>query len=56
MMRENGFDVTVGEETLEKFDELKYLDNSIGRTGRRALQPILQISHKDLWQFYMLEK
>ena len=56
MMRENGFDVTVGEETLAKFEELKYLDNSIGRTGRRALQPILQISHKDLWQFYMLEK
>jgi RsiW-degrading membrane proteinase PrsW (M82 family) len=56
MMRENGFDVTVGEETLSKFEELKYLDQSIGRTGRRALQPILQMSHKDLWQFYVLEK
>lgn len=56
MMRDNGFEVTVGQETLEKFEELKYLDESIGRTGRRALQPILQISHKDLWQFYMLEK
>ena len=35
---------------------IKTRDNSIGRTGRRALQPVLQISHKDLWQFYMLEK
>ena len=56
MMRESGFAHTVGEETLAKLEELKFLDSSIGRTGRRALQPILQISHKDLWQFYMLEK
>lgn len=56
IMRENGFQPEIDEETLAKFEELKYLEATIGRTGRRALQPVLQISHKDLWQFYMLEK
>lgn len=56
MMRENGFEVPVDEETRAKFTELEYLEKSIGRTGRLAMQPFLHMSHKDLWQLYMLGK
>jgi len=56
MMRENGFDVPIDEATREKFTELRYLEKSIGATGRRALQPMLHMSRKDLWQLYMLGK
>jgi len=55
MMRENGFEVPIDEATREKFVEMTYLEKSIGPTGRRALQPMLHMSHKDLWQLYMLK-
>ena len=56
MMRESGFDAPVDEPTREKFAELGYLEKSIGRTGLLAIQPMLHMSHKDLWQLYMLGK
>ncbi len=56
MMRESGFDVPVDEATREKFAELKYLEKSVGRTGLAAIRPMLHMSHKDLWQLYMLGK
>jgi len=34
---------------------MRYLESSIGRTGLRALRPLLHMSHKELWQLYMLE-
>jgi RsiW-degrading membrane proteinase PrsW (M82 family) len=56
MMRESGFDVPVDEATRAKFAEMRYLEGSIGRTGLLAIQPMLHMSHKDLWQLYMLGK
>jgi hypothetical protein len=56
MMRENGFEVPVDEATRAKFAEMRYLESSIGRTGLLAIQPMLHMSHKDLWQLYMLGK
>jgi hypothetical protein len=56
MMRENGFEVPIDDETRSKFAELSYLESSIGRTGLRAIQPMRHMSHKDLWQLYMLGK
>jgi hypothetical protein len=56
MMRESGFDVPIDDETRAKFEEMRYLERSIGRTGLIALQPVLHMSHKDLWQLYMLGK
>ena len=56
MMRENGFNPPVDEATREKFAEMRYLEKSIGPTGLRAIQPMLRMSHKDLWQLYMLGK
>jgi protease PrsW len=56
LMRESGFDVPVDEPTREKFAELEYLEKSVGKTGLLALRPLLHMSHKDLWQLYMLGK
>lgn len=56
MMRENGFHAAPDELTKSKFAELRYLETSIGRTGILAIQPLLHMSHKDLWQLYMLGK
>jgi RsiW-degrading membrane proteinase PrsW (M82 family) len=55
MMRENGFEVPVDQATRDTFAELRYLEGSIGRTGLLALQPMLGMSHKDLWQLYVLD-
>jgi RsiW-degrading membrane proteinase PrsW (M82 family) len=54
MMRESGFVNKTGEETKAKLEELKYLEKSIGTTGKLAIKPFMQMSQKDLWQFYML--
>lgn len=56
MMRENGLEVEVGERTREKFEELHYLEKSIGRTGCLAMRPFLQMERKDLWQLNVLTK
>ena len=56
MMRESGFEVTADEETRAKLEEMKFLEKSIGPTGKLALKPFLHISRKDLWQFYVLGK
>ncbi len=54
MMRESGFINKAGEHTRAKLEELKYLEKSIGATGKLAIKPFLRMSQKDLWQFYML--
>ena len=56
MMRESGFDADIDDETRAKFDEMRYLEDSIGKTGLLALKPVLHMSHHDLWQLYMLGK
>lgn len=54
LSRENGFIVTIDEETRSKFAELTFLEGSIGRTGILAMKPFLHVSRKDLWQLYVL--
>jgi RsiW-degrading membrane proteinase PrsW (M82 family) len=54
ILRENGFEAAVDEATRAKFEEMTYLEGSIGRTGLLALHPVLHMSHRDLWQMYML--
>lgn len=55
MMRENGFEASIDDETRAKFEEMRYLERSVGRTALLAIHPMLHMSHKDLWQLYMLE-
>jgi len=54
MMRENGFEAPVDESTAAQFDELRYLERSIGRTGLLALHPVMRTSRRELWQLYLL--
>lgn len=56
MMREMGFTPEDDPEIKEKFEELRYLEQSIGATGKMAMAPFLHTSSRDLWQLYMLEK
>ena len=55
MMRENGFEPTIDDETRARFAEMRYLEKSIGRTGLMAIHPLLHMSRQDLWQLYMLK-
>lgn len=54
LMREAGFDAAPDPSVKEKFEELRYLEKSIGRTGLLALRPFLHTSTRDLWQLNML--
>lgn len=56
LLKQAGIPVTIDDETKDKFNEMKYLEKSIGQTGKLAISPILHISTRDLWQLYMLEK
>jgi hypothetical protein len=55
MMRENGFHAELDDEAKASLAELRYLEGSIGKTGLRALRPLLRMSPKDLWQLYLLK-
>lgn len=56
MMREAGFDAEPDEETRALFQEMKFLEKSIGKTGKLALFPFLHGKGKELWQLYMIGK
>jgi len=56
MMREIGFKIDTDIEIEEKFRELKYLEKSIGKTGKLAILPFIHTSSRDIWQIYMLKK
>ncbi len=55
MMREAGFGAPPDPELEARFAELRYLERSLGKTGRLAIAPILHNTSRDLWQIYMLE-
>lgn len=55
LMREAGFEVPPDAEVGAQFEELRYLDRSIGKTGKIALHPFLHTRSKDLWQITMLK-
>ncbi len=56
LMRESGYEVPADPDIKEKFAELKYLEKSVGKTGRLTIMPFLRWSSRDLWQLYMLGK
>src|SRR5262249_28098012 len=55
MAREAGFEAAPDPALKDKFDEVRYLERSIGRTGLLTLQPFLHTSTRDLWQMTVLE-
>jgi hypothetical protein len=54
LMRDAGFQIPVDGEVGEKFAELRFLEKSVGKTGKLALHPFLHTRTKDLWQITML--
>ncbi len=54
MMRKAGFEPPPDPSIQSRFEELAFLEGSIGPTGRRALRPIFSMSHRELWQLHML--
>jgi protease PrsW len=53
MMREGGFDAEPDDETRALLAELRYLEGSIGKTGKLVMSPFLHLSGKELWQLYL---
>jgi RsiW-degrading membrane proteinase PrsW (M82 family) len=54
LMREAGFEVPPDHGAQNQFDELRYLEKSIGATGKLALHPFLHTRARDLWQITLL--
>lgn len=55
MLREAGFEPSADPEIRENFEEMRYLEKSIGKTGRLAISPFLHTSSRELWQLHMLQ-
>jgi RsiW-degrading membrane proteinase PrsW (M82 family) len=56
MMREAGFDAAPDPTLKDRFEELRYLEKSIGKTGLLALDPFLHTGTRDLWQLNVLNE
>lgn len=56
MLRETGIPPPRDPEIKEKLEELRYLEKSIGKTGKLALSPILHTSSQELWQLELVDK
>jgi RsiW-degrading membrane proteinase PrsW (M82 family) len=56
MMREAGFEASPDPTLKDKFEEMRYLERSIGRTGMLAIKPFIHTSTRDLWQLNLLDE
>lgn len=56
IMKEYDFDLPTDPEIQAQFEELKYLEANIGKTGKLAIQPLLKLNNTDLWQLYLLQQ
>jgi len=50
MMRQTGIPVPADPEVNLKLNEMRYLEKSIGKTGKLAIHPFLYKSSRDFWQ------
>ena len=56
LAREAGAELAPDETFRAKLRELRFLEESIGRTGRLAIHPFLGTSHRDLWHLDLLSR
>ena len=54
LLRETGFTPPPDPEIERAFEELEYLEGSIGKTGMLAITPFVSVENRDLWQLKML--
>lgn len=55
MMREAGIKPPLDPEIAAKLTEMQFLDRSIGKTGKLAIQPFLHTSARDIWQLRTIQ-
>ena len=55
MQKEHGIEPKYDKSIEPKIRELDFLKNSIGRSGRLALKPILPMDQKELWKINLLK-
>jgi RsiW-degrading membrane proteinase PrsW (M82 family) len=55
LAREAGLEIPPDDAVRETFEEIRYLERSIGTTGMLAVQPFLKRSSRELWQLHMLK-
>jgi len=55
LLQEAGIKAARDPEIQAKLEELKYLEKSIGQTGKLAILPFLRTSSRDLWQIYRIK-
>ncbi len=55
LMREAGFEADPDPSLRGKLEEVGSLEESIGKTGMRALKPFIHTSTQDLWQMTLLD-
>ena len=53
MLHEEGMDVPIDEATRAKFEELRYLERSVGPTALLAIRPFRHL-RREVWQLFML--
>jgi RsiW-degrading membrane proteinase PrsW (M82 family) len=56
LARGAGLKVPIDNTVQANLEELKYLEKSVGKTGKLAMTPFLNMTSRDLWQLYMLGK
>jgi RsiW-degrading membrane proteinase PrsW (M82 family) len=56
MAREAGLEPPPDPTIVDRLSERKYLNKTIGRTGRLALRPLQVTSHRDEWHRYLLRE
>lgn len=54
--RAAGVDVPVDESVRANLEEMRYLEKTVGATGRLAILPLRQRSRRDLWQILLLKR
>lgn len=55
LLKEAEMEIFEDPQINDKIEEVKYLENSIGKTGMRALMPILKKDSKTIWQLELLK-
>ena len=56
IMKNSGIDLPLSPYVEAQLTELEYLEKAIGKTGKRALQPLLKLNNTDLWQLTMMRE
>jgi len=54
--RAAGIEIPLDDDVRANFQEMKYLERAIGRTGRIAMLPLMRTSNRDLWELHVLGK